>query len=295
MEPDMTADLTGCTFLRHTVLIALSAFSLVSSVTAAGQPAPTAGIVKERVTFKSGGLTLVGFLFKPNGPGPFPGLIWNHGSEQNPRAGPQFDSVAAIFVPAGYVVFAPTRRGHGNSEGAYITDEIARVRQARGATEAERAMVHFMETEQLDDQLAGLSYLKRLAYVDTTRVVVAGCSYGGIETLLAAERGAGFKAAISISPAALSWNGNPLLQERLVKAVSKINIPVFLIQPPKDASLEPSRVLGAEFKRLGKPYTGKIYAAADLSDDEQTHCFGGAKGMHVWARDAVAFLSGVVK
>jgi dienelactone hydrolase len=119
---------------------------------------------------------------------------------------------------------------------------------------------------------------------------VAGCSYGGIQTLLAAERGAGYKAAVAISPAALSWAGNPLLRDRLVKAVAAIHIPVMLLQPAKDASLEPSRVLGAEFARLGKPYTGKVYPATG-PEEEQMHCFGGAKGMHVWADDAVAFLT----
>jgi dipeptidyl aminopeptidase/acylaminoacyl peptidase len=44
--------------------------------------APPARISRERVTFKSDGLTLVGFLFQPDGPGPFPGLVWNHGSEK---------------------------------------------------------------------------------------------------------------------------------------------------------------------------------------------------------------------
>jgi carboxymethylenebutenolidase len=244
---------------------------------------------RERVTFKSGHLTLEGFLFKPEGAGPFPALLWNHGSEQHPEGGPQFEGVARIFVPAGYVVFAPVRRGHGASEGAYITNEIERARQTRGGAPGQ-LMVHLMETEQLDDQLAGLAYVKRLPYVDQTRLAVAGCSYGGIETLLAAERGAGFKAAVAISPAALSWNGNPLLRERLVKAVHRIEIPVMLLQPPKDASLEPSRVLGAEFTKLGKRYVGKIYPA-EGPEDEQGHCFGGARGMHVWGGDARAFFA----
>jgi carboxymethylenebutenolidase len=249
---------------------------------------------KQRVTFQSGRLTLVGFLFKPSGPGPFPAVIWNHGSERNPGTGPQFDAVAEIFGPAGYVVFAPMRRGHGLSEGPYISDQVDRTRQTLGPNAAQQLVVRLLETEQLDDQLAGLDYLRRLDYVDTTRLAVAGCSYGGIQTLLAAERGSGYKAAIAISPAALSWNGNRLLQDRLIRAVRRIEIPVMLLQPPKDASLEPSRVLGAEFTRLGKPYTGKIYPAAG-PEDEQTHCFGGAKGMHVWAADAVAFLDGVFR
>jgi carboxymethylenebutenolidase len=275
--------------MKSPVIISLA---LVSCLPIAAQR-NSATLPRERATFKSGRLTLEGFLFKPEGPGPFPALIWNHGSEQHPERGPQFDSVARIFVPAGYVVFAPVRRGHGSSEGAYIADEIERARQTRGGA-PQQLMVHLMETEQLDDQLAGLAYVKGLAYVDPSRLAVAGCSYGGIETLLAAERGAGFKAAIAISPAALSWNGNPRLRERLVQAVRRIDIPVMLLQPPKDASLEPSRVLGAEFTRLGKRFVGKIYPA-EGPEEEQGHCFGGAKGMHIWAADAVSFLADALR
>lgn len=56
------------------------------------------------------------------GPGPFPAIVWNHGSEKDPGRGPQFDTVAKMFVPAGYVVFAPMRRGHGESQGPYIVE-----------------------------------------------------------------------------------------------------------------------------------------------------------------------------
>ena len=95
--------------------------------------------------------------------------------------------------------------------------------------------------------------------------------------------------AIAISPAAQRLNDNPLLQQRLLRAVSKVAISCFRVQPPEDASLEPSRVLGAEFRRLGKRFTGKVYPEAG-PEDQQGHCFGRAKGMHVWARDALAFL-----
>jgi len=149
--------------------------------------------------------------------------------------------------------------------------------------------------EQLDDQLAGQAYLKSLSYVDQSRVAVAGCSYGGIQSLLAAERGAGYKAAVAISPAAQSWSRNSLLQSRLIWAVRKTEIPVFLIHPPKDDSLQPSRVLGEEFQRLGKPYLAKIYPP-DMPEDQQGHCFGGIrKGIHIWAPDVLAFLAGVMR
>jgi carboxymethylenebutenolidase len=249
---------------------------------------------KQRVTYANGALTLVGYIYKPNGPGPFPTVVWNHGSEPNPGGGPQYDSVAAIFVPAGYAVVAPMRRGHSDSQGKYIQDTIRATNQRSGEAAAERLMVELMGSEQLSDQLAGLAYAKTLAFVDTNKLVVAGCSYGGIETLLAAERGAGFKAAMPISPAALSWRGHQVLQNRLIEAVRRIQTPVLLIQPPKDASLEPARVLGTEAKRLGKKsFTAKVYPPT-MPDDQQVHCFGGAKGMHNWAKEALDFFSGVL-
>ena len=281
------------TYSRDRRILALSAL-IAGVATLRSASAQQRPFNKQRVTYSNGALTLVGYVYKPDGPGPFPTVVWNHGSEPNPGAGPQFDSVAAIFVPAGYVVVAPTRRGHGDSEGTYIQNTIAATRQRSGEDAAERVMVQLMGSEQLSDQLAGLSYAKTLAFVDTNKLVVAGCSYGGIETLLAAERGAGFKAAMSISPAALSWRGHTVLQNRLIEAVRRINMPVLLIQPPKDASLEPARVLGAEAKRLGKSsFTAKVYPET-MPDDQQVHCFGGAKGMRNWASEALQFFGGTL-
>jgi dienelactone hydrolase len=233
---------------------------------------------------------LEGFLFKPAGDGPFPALIWNHGSEQYPDQAAQFPGIASVFVPAGYVVFAPVRRGQGESQGVYILDSTKQEQDTNGPGAASKLLVKLMETEQLDDQLAGLDYLKSLPYVDVDHLGVIGCSYGGIQTLLAAERGAGFKAAVAISPAAESWKGNKPLRDRLIKAVSGINIPVFIIHPAKDASLEPGKVLGAEFERLGKPYQLKIYPPIG-TEAQQAHCFGGAPGNEIWQADVLAFFS----
>lgn len=253
-------------------------------------PTPTAGPTKERVTFKSGDLTLVGFLFKPSGQGPFPGIIWNHGSEKSPGTGPEFDSVASIFVPAGYVVFAPMRRGHGDSQGDYIQDQLDQVLKSQGAAAAQQFFVQQMEGPQLDDQLAGQAYLKSLPYVDKNRLAVVGCSYGGIQTVLAAERGAGYKAAVAESPGAESWEGHKSLQDRLVKAVSGINMPVYLLHPEKDASVAPGYTLAQEFLRLGKPYAFQIFPPFG-PDNEQGHCFGGAPGYHWWGSDVLKFLA----
>jgi dienelactone hydrolase len=288
----MTSQFSGGSMMISALVILLAMYgtSVGLDTWAVRKFANEPRIAIQTVNFKTGDHTLLGVLYKPEGRGPFPALIWNHGSEKAPQAGPQFGSVASIFVPGGYVVFAPVRRGHGDSKGRYILDVIKQTGAAEGIQAAKRKTVQLLETEQLDDQLAGLAYLKQLPSVDRDRIAVAGCSYGGIQTLLGGERNVGYKAAISISPAALSWDGNRFLQKRLIQSVRGINIPVLLLQPARDTSLEPTRVLGEEAARLGKSFTTKVYPDTG-PQDQRGHCFGGAKGMHIWAEDAKAFLA----
>src|SRR5258706_7383751 len=222
-------------------------------------PPTSEPLMNQRVPLQSDGLTLVAYLSKPAGDGPFPAIISNHGSDHDPSKGLQ--GIGPLFAPHGYVVFTPIRRGHGDSQGDWIADVLKQENTTNGKAAANALMVKLMSTEQLDDQLAGLAYLKSLPYVDMDRIGVFGCSYGGIETIFGAESDvAGYRAAVAMSPAAESWGGNKLLQDRLVKAVSGIDIPLFLIHPAKDVSLQPGKTLANGFERLGKPYQLKIYS-----------------------------------
>jgi hypothetical protein len=38
----------------------------------------------------------------------------------------------------------------------------------------------------------------------------------------------------------------------------------------------------------------KVYAP-DMPEDQQGHCFGGARGMHVWAQDVLTFFAGALR
>jgi len=85
MRPYRGLPLRQAGIVVHTrVLASLVVLGLCLAVLARAQNAPAATSTKERVTCKSDHLTLVGFLFTPTKPGPFPGLLWNHGSEQHP-------------------------------------------------------------------------------------------------------------------------------------------------------------------------------------------------------------------
>ena len=73
------------------------------------------------VSFSSSGRTLYGFLYVPEGKGPFPAVLWNHGSERRPGWQPE---LASFYNSHGFVFFLPHRRGQGKSPGPYIMDEI---------------------------------------------------------------------------------------------------------------------------------------------------------------------------
>ena len=144
----------------------------------------------EVVTFPSGELTLHGVLYKPNGTGPFPAVVYNHGSAPGMLSKEAFDTLGPVFVKNGWVFFGPYRRGQGlsASAGKYIGDEIAAATKERGVASGAATMVRLLETDHLNDQLAALAWLRTQKFVKPDRIAVAGNSFGGIEAVLGAER-----------------------------------------------------------------------------------------------------------
>ncbi len=143
---------------------------------------------------------------------------------------------------------------------------------------------------QNDDVLAAIAYVGRLPYVNDKRIAVVGCSYGGIETLLAAERAIGIYAAVDFAGGAMRWNGDPALQERLKAAARNAKVPVMFVQAQNDYSTAPSTVLSGEMRAAQKPTELKIYPANGTSAIEGHHfCAGGDHP--AWGDDVLAFLT----
>src|SRR5262249_28521826 len=167
----------------------------------------------EEVKFPSGNLLLYGSLYRPQGNGAFPAILYNPGSEHNPGLKA---ALGEFFSSRGYVFFLPDRRGHGRSPDDSFVESL----YAQGV--AGRIALH--ETH-LEDQLAALAYLKQLSDVDPQRIAVAGCSYGGIQTVLAVEANAeqklGLRAAIDFAGGAMSWRSLSL-RDRMVRAIRKL-------------------------------------------------------------------------
>ena len=235
----------------------------------------------EEVVFPSDGRELHGFLWKPEGTGPFPAIVWNHGSEKLPGSQP---ALAKFYTAHSYVFFVPHRRGQGRSPGDYIQDLVAQAPPGQRA----RRMVELQQVE-VDDVIAGLNYLKSRPFVDPARIVISGCSYGGIQTLLTGERDLGVKALVPFAPGAMSWEQNAPLRDRLIRAVDLVKAPVFLIQAENDYSLAPSHVLSKEANKKHKDFQSKIYPAFG-STHQDGHWGFCSSATDVWGNDVLAFL-----
>jgi carboxymethylenebutenolidase len=250
--------------------------------------APVPPVDAEVVSFLSGGITLQGVLYKPAGAGPFPAVLFNHGSGPGTTSHELFQVLGPRFVSRGWVFFAPWRRGQGPGEtvGLYIMDDIKAAWEKDGVTAAAAVLVRRHETDQLDDQLAGLAWLRSAAFVAPGRIAVAGSSFGGIQTVLGVER-ADYCAGIDMAGGAQSWKLNPQLQAVMTRAVRNARAPIFFFQAENDYDVTPTRVLSAAMKQAGKRYQATIYPPSGKAPAEG---HGLPLRAAVWFDDAMLFL-----
>src|SRR6202049_2622247 len=170
------------------------------------------------VAFPSGEITLHGALYRPEGKGPFPAVVYNHGSAAGMLSKTAFEALGPVFAGHGWVFFGPYRRGQGlsASAGPYIGDEIAAAEKNGGAAAGAATMVRLLETDHLNDQLAALAWLRAQKFVMPNRVAVAGTSFGGIEAVLGGER-TSYCAALGLVGAAERWADNPEVRSMLMR------------------------------------------------------------------------------
>jgi dienelactone hydrolase len=250
---------------------------------ARSEPAP------EVVTIPNGALELKGVLYRPHGKGPFPAVLYNHGSAPGMLNAQAAELLGPLYVKHGWVFFMPYRRGQGLSQnaGPYIMDEVAAAQKQGGMEAAAHRMTELLKTDHLNDQVAALTWLKQQPDVDLSRIATAGNSFGGILTVLSAAKNT-YCAAINASGAAQSWSDAPAIQELMIEAVKKSNAPIFFFQAENDFDLSPSRVLSTAMKALGKSFGVKFYPPYGNSPKEG-HSFA-YLGASIWEKDVFDFL-----
>lgn len=119
------------------------------------------------------GPSLVTNIFKPDGPGPFPVVIINHGwgVERIPSAQLAFrpTMIAAEFMRRNFAVVVPMRRGFSGSSGAAVGFENCRLSGFKHAS--------------IDDLKAVVSWVKTRPWADAGSLLMLGHSAGGLATL----------------------------------------------------------------------------------------------------------------
>ena len=135
------------------------------------------------VTIDGEQVKLATITYKPSGNGPFPTLIFHHGSTGGGRDPAVFarphdpKALAGWFAARGWAVILPSRRGRGGSEGLY--DEGFSPDRTQGYS-CEPTLALAGADRALSDIDAITSVLLEQPFVDRNRVAVGGNSRGGV-------------------------------------------------------------------------------------------------------------------
>ena len=272
-------------------VLAVATAAATADVARSPGASPTLGSGPDTVVIQNGTLRLRALLWRPEGRGPFPAVLFNHGS--GPAANPLLPERVAlgpVFARHGYVFLYLFRRGSGLSanEGANSYDVMRQAFASKGQDAKNQVQIRLLENDDLSDAVAALAFLRERPEVDARRVALAGHSFGGSLTLILAERDTAVRAAVVFGAAAGSWPSSPPLQARLLAAVGHTRAPVFFIHAANDLSVAPGKALAGEMQRLGKPHRLEIYPASGRTPEEG-HDFV-HRDVRVWERDVFGFL-----
>jgi len=284
-----------------TIIVLAMALQL-SSVALAQTVSPSAPPAAPQIAdVRSGELHLKGYFWKPAGPGPFPAILFNHGSgadDPQHTAGRTMAEAASDLAPTflkhGYAFFYLCRRGQGLSadQGPFMQDLLKQA-EAKGADARKQLHYQLITGSQLYDALAGLTFLKAAPDVDPKRIAIVGHSFGGMLTLLSGDHDSTIRAEVAFAAGANSWRASQELRDRTLAAVGKTAAHIMLVYAANDYDTTPGKDISAELDRLRKSHLLKIYPViGKTSDDGHSLLY---LGISEWEPDVFQFLDDNVK
>jgi dienelactone hydrolase len=227
-------------------------------------------------------ITLETTIYKPDGPGPFPMIVFNHGKMPgDPRNQARSEPLpfAREFVRRGYVVVAPNRRGFGASGGAYEQDGCDVARNGMG---------------QAADIAATIDYMSKLPYVDPQHIAVAGTSHGGLATIAyGAQAPHGVRALINFSgglrqDACADWQDN--LTQAFHAYGEKTRVPSLWLYGDND-SIWPSALIARMYAAYTEHGASATMVDFGVYKNDAHRLVGDRDGVRVWWPTVEAFLA----
>ena len=248
----------------------------------------------DTVTLYSDHLRLKALLFKPKGPGPFPAVLFSHGShsfrdslQDVPK---EMAELGAVFTKRKWIFLGVCRRGVGLSKGQGVSggDLMIQSFNEKGQEGRNKTQMEIMEGGEYDDLISGLNFLLNAKDVDKQRIALVGHSFGASLGLILASKNKNLKATVLFSPGGYTWDLSDLLRNRLIRAAREISIPFMVIHAENDYSTHPGIALDSLTFALHKTHLLKIYPpfGHSASDGHALIC----KGVDIWENDTFDFL-----
>ena len=248
----------------------------------------------DTVTVLSGKLKLKGLLWRPASNGSFPTILFCHGAYENNDTRynviQQTTVLGQLFAKNGYLFLGLFRKGVGLSrgQGENSADSMANAFRENGQEGRNNVQLQLLETDELQDIISGLAFLRKRNDVDTNHIGVIGHSFGGSLALMVAEYDSRLKAAVIFGAAGYSWNLSPQLRARLFSAMKNINASVMIVHAQNDYSVTPGYAIDSVMNLLGKPHVLKIYPSFGNSLTEGHNIV--FLSTNTWEKDVFNFL-----
>jgi dienelactone hydrolase len=248
---------------------------------------PDASLLHERILYVAGDpsdpVTLLMTVYTPSGPGPFPLVVMNHGANgsvppaQQPRYHLTFS--AYYFLSRGYAVALPMMRGYAGSGGHF---------RAHGCDDVATGL------EAAKDIRAVIGYMKQQPYIDGSRIIVAGQSFGGWNALSTGSLDIpGVKGLVSFAGGMKASNCNDpdaALVEAAGKLGTRVSTPSIWFFGDNDALFAP-QVWHAMYDRYTAEGAPAELVAYGTFGTDSHNLLGSGAGLHLWAPRLDAFLA----
>jgi carboxymethylenebutenolidase len=217
----------GCTFLAST------------AAAASAQAGSSGKIESADVTYPGDGATLKGYLSRPKGKGPFPGVIIVH---KNLGLEEQFKDVSRQLATQGFAALAVDLLSRQGGTSAFSTPE-----------DKENAYRNVKDDGAVRDIDFAYAYMDSNSAVKKDDIAVMGFAPGGKQSFLYATTNPKLKAAI------IYYSSAPADDK-----LSQIQCPVLELVGDKDKRFGPAvPVTKEKMTKLGKTYEFKIYPGVD--------------------------------
>jgi len=235
-------------------------------------------------------ISLYATEYRPEGEGPFPLAVINHGLPRSPaerlEVTGQYREQSLEFVRRGFMVINPVRRGYGKTGGTFAEGDY------------NCAAPHYYETglETAKDILATIEYARTRNDIDASRILLVGQSAGGFGALAAASIPIpGLIGVVSFSDGRGSRGPNSVCAEdRLVDAVARYaattQAPTLWIYAENDSYFGPGLV-----RRLVEAYRNRgarvDYQPQGPFGNDGHSFFSASRNIALWSKILDKFLT----